>query len=158
VSERRGAAVRVPPPLVAVLVVAGGWALQHFWPLFADFAPGVPLRYWIGGSIVGVAFVVLGAAPLRQFRRTGQHPAPWTHTPELIIDGAYRYTRNPMYLMMIIACFGFSILLGSFWILLLTPVGAIVIYLTAIRHEEAYLVAQFGDDYRQYCRQVRRWL
>jgi protein-S-isoprenylcysteine O-methyltransferase Ste14 len=40
----------------------------------------------------------------------------------------------------------------------LTPVCATTIYLTAIRHEEAYLEEKFGDRYREYKQRVRRWI
>ena len=42
--------------------------------------------------------------------------------------------------------------------LALTPVCAIIIFFTAIRHEEAYLEEKFGDSYREYKQRVRRWI
>jgi len=152
------AAVRVPPPVVGILTIIIGYVLGRFVPIMDDFLLPAPARYWVGGAIVLVAGFVLGWWPIRHFKKIEQDPTPWTPTPELIIVGPYKFTRNPMYLMMLIVCFGFSIILDEAWVLALTPVCAIVIYLTAIRHEEAYLERKFGDSYRNYKESVRRWI
>jgi protein-S-isoprenylcysteine O-methyltransferase Ste14 len=44
------------------------------------------------------------------------------------------------------------------WIVALIPPVLVVVYLTAIRHEEAYLERRFGETYTAYKRSVRRWL
>jgi protein-S-isoprenylcysteine O-methyltransferase Ste14 len=46
----------------------------------------------------------------------------------------------------------------SAWVLLLTPLCGMILYLTAIRHEEVYLEKKFGDSYRRYQDRVRRWI
>ena len=71
--------------------------------------------------------------------------------------GPYRFTRNPMYLQMVIACFGFAIALWNGWIALLTPVCAYVLQTFAIKPEEAYLERKFGQSYLDYKQRVRRW-
>ena len=69
-----------------------------------------------------------------------------------------RVTRNPMYLQMVLACMGFSVILSNAWILILTPFCALVLQRFAILPEEAYLERKFGDEYLEYKRRVRRWL
>ncbi len=157
-SESDRAAVRFPPPLVGVLIILVGYGLEKVVP-FID-APTVSsmLRYGIGGFIVAISVVVLGVWPTVLFRKSGQDPRPWTTTPEILIEGPYRFTRNPMYLMMVLTCVGFAIILASAWILLLSPLCGVITYLTAIRHEEVYLEEKFGDSYRSYKQRVRRWI
>jgi protein-S-isoprenylcysteine O-methyltransferase Ste14 len=92
------------------------------------------------------------------FQNIEQDPKPWTSTPEIIVEGPYKFTRNPMYVMMLLVCIGFAIILAEVWILILTPVCGAIIYFTAIRHEEEYLEEKFGDDYREYRKNVRRWI
>ena len=152
------AAVRFPPPLVAIAIIVGGKILSTFFPLIAGFELPTPGRYWFGGLIIAASALILGIWPVVQFRRSGQSEIPWTPTPELIIQGPYRFTRNPMYLMMILLCIGFGVLLAAPWIFVLTPVCAILLYLIAIKPEEAYLERKFGESYVQYKRDVRRWL
>jgi len=92
------------------------------------------------------------------FRKSGQDPAPWASSPELIGEGIYRWTRNPMYLGMGLIQAGLGALFSNMWIVALVPVTWFAIYLIAIRHEEAYLESQFGAPYLEYKKSVRRWL
>ncbi|HEX7719149.1 MAG TPA: isoprenylcysteine carboxylmethyltransferase family protein, partial [Woeseiaceae bacterium] len=73
-------------------------------------------------------------------------------------DGPYRFTRNPMYLLMVLVCVAVAIILSNAWIVVLTPLCAWALYRFAILPEEAYLERKFGDGYRDYKRRVRRWL
>ncbi len=157
-DDQDHAGVRIPPPVVALLTILIGFGLGSLIPLMDGFGFAAPLRYWIGGGIVVLAGYVFGYLPIKLFNKTEQDPKPWTTTPEIIVEGPYKITRNPMYVMMLIACVGFSIILAEAWILILTPVCGLVIYHTAIRHEEAYLEEKFGDSYRDYKKNVRRWL
>lgn len=157
-EEQDHAAVRIPPPVVGILTIIIGYVLGRFVPIMDDFLVPAPARYFVGGAIVVIAGYVLGYLPIRLFESIEQDPKPWTSTPELIVVGPYKYTRNPMYLMMLLVCFGFSIILDEAWVLALTPVCALVVYATAIRHEEAYLEEKFGDSYREYKQSVRRWI
>jgi len=157
-SEDDRAPVRFPPPLIAIITVLAGYGLGRLAPVFPEFGFPAAERYWIGGGIVVVAASLLGAWPLLQFKRSGQDPKPWTPSPELVLQGPYRFTRNPMYLMMLIACVGFAFILNTAWILILMPACAVSIHYAAIRHEEAYLERRFGDAYRNYRTRVRRWI
>jgi len=112
----------------------------------------------MGGAIVAAAFFGLGVWSIVLFRRSGQDANPWKPTPEIVDRGPYRFTRNPMYVQMILGCIGFAILLINVWIVILTPVGAWLLQKLAIEPEEAYLERKFGEDYLSYKRRVRRWI
>lgn len=153
---RDGAAVRFPPPTIPFTAIVGGVALQMWYPL--EIGLPAPARYWLGGALVTGAVLVLGLWPVILFRRSGQSEIPWKPTPAIIEDGPYRFTRNPMYVQMILVCLGVSTILANGWILLFTPVCAALLQRFAIRPEEAYLEAKFGEEYLGYTRRVRRWL
>jgi len=157
-DDKDRAPVRFPPPVCAVVTILLGYGLGRWWPVFPAFGFPEPERYWIGGGIAVFFALTLGAWPALQFRRTNQDLTPWTPSPELVLHGPYKFTRNPMYLMMLGICIGFAFILHTAWILILTPVCAVTIYLIAIRHEEAYLARQFGDSYLDYKKKVRRWI
>ena len=157
-SERDHAAVRFPPPLVPVLTILIGYGIEKVFPLIAASTVSSAVRIGVGGSIVAISVAWLGVWPIVLFRRSGQDPKPWTATPGLLIEGPYKFTRNPMYLMMVLVCQGVGVILASAWVLLVSWLCGWVIYLTAIRHEEAYLEHKFGDSYRRYKKQVRRWV
>ena len=90
--------------------------------------------------------------------RAGQSENPWKPTPEIVERGPFRFTRNPMYLQMVLVCIGVSVILMNFWILALTPICALLLYWVAIAPEEAYLERKFGEAYLSYKKRVRRWL
>jgi len=122
------------------------------WPRI----PGLPL------PIVGILLIVLGAiAPVwafRLFRREDTEVSPTSPTNrQLVITGPYRFTRNPMYLGLVIATFGIALWVGA-WPMFAVPVA---VFATAnfvhIPHEEAKMRRQFGASYDAYARRVRRW-
>ena len=157
-DKKDGAKVRIPPPILPIITIVGGHYLSIFRPLVAGFDLPTPARYWIGGLIVASALLTLGVWPIVLFRKAGQSELPWTPTTEIIIRGPYQFTRNPMYLMMILLCIGFAILLSDAWTAVLTPVCEMLLYYLAIRPEEAYLESKFGESYRAYKLKVRRWI
>ena len=151
------ATVKVFPPAVPVLAIVAGVLLQRRWPLsLLDLA--APARYWLGGAILLGAVLGLGLWSVVLFRRSGQSENPWKPTTSIVRRGPYRVTRNPMYLQMLIGCVGFAVLLSNTWILLLTPLVALVLQELAIKPEEAYLERTFGQEYLDYKAHVRRWL
>ena len=151
-----GAAVRFPPPLVYLIAVIAGVLLHAFvFPL--------PLSLPLSTRVsVAVLAAVLGLALIRSafghLKRTGQDPKPWKSTPEIVSTGVYRFTRNPMYVGMALIQLGIGIGLGNGWIIALVPPVLAVIYMIAIRHEEAYLERKFRETYIKYKASVRRWL
>lgn len=157
-TEKDGASVRFPPPLLPLFTILAGIGLERLRPLATDFELPVPARYWIGGLLVAVAVLLLGLWPVVMFRRSGQSELPWRPTPLVLEHGPYRFTRNPMYLAMLVVCVGVAVILSNYWILVLIPLCAWSLYRFAIAPEEAYLERKFGEPYRDYKRRVRRWL
>lgn len=91
-------------------------------------------------------------------RRSGQSENPYKKTTAIIEAGPYRLTRNPMYLQMVLVCIGLAVLLGNLWLLMLTPVCALVLHVLVTLPEETYLERKFGDEYLACKQRVRRWI
>lgn len=70
----------------------------------------------------------------------------------------YRFTRNPMYVGMCIAYIGLTLVANSVWPIVALPFAVVVVDRYVMRREERYLSAQFGEQYEQYRRRVRRWV
>lgn len=155
-TAKDGAPVRFPPPFVPLVALAIGALAQHFVRAL-PLPWGAGLRYPVGALLVAGAAGVIAAA-IRLFKSSGQDPKPWKSTPEVIADGIYRWTRNPMYLGMGLMQAGIAVLLDNAWMLALVPMTWAVIYQIAIRHEESYLESKFGAGYTRYKHAVRRWL
>jgi len=88
--------------------------------------------------------------------RTTIHPDYPGKTTSLVTGGVYRFTRNPMYLGLLLLLLGLVIYLGNLYGTLSLVI--LVTYITRykIRSEERKLLANFGDDYANYCVKVRR--
>jgi protein-S-isoprenylcysteine O-methyltransferase Ste14 len=108
-------------------------------------------------GIILVGFWLIAEAR-KLFRRTGQEPAPWKPTPELVLSGAYRFTRNPMYLGMTCMQAGLGAAVNNLWITLLAPFSLLAVHFLAVVPEEKYLTEKFGESYRSYVGKVRRYL
>jgi protein-S-isoprenylcysteine O-methyltransferase Ste14 len=154
-STERGASVHFPPPLVFLGLIVLGIALRYV--VGSLTLPAAGWARWLGAGLLlaGVA-VIVSARTL--FVRTGQHPAPWKPSPELILQGPYRFTRNPMYLGLTCIQTGLGLGTGNAWIALLAPIALLIVHVIAVRPEEEYLTGKFGQSYRDYCLRVRRYI
>lgn len=155
-SGERGARVRFPPPLVYLLAVLAGLAVG-FWVAAAPVPVDRTLRITVG-VLLGAAGVALAASARIHFLRTGQNVIPWTPTPELIFEGPYRFTRNPMYVGMTLLTIGLGIALNNLWMSLFALPALLIVHAIAVLPEEKYLSEKFGDGYRTYLTRVRRYL
>ncbi len=79
-------------------------------------------------------------------------------TKAIVTVGVYSYTRNPMYLSMVILLIAFTFLANALWIAISIPFFMIIMQKGVIEREEAYLQNKFGEEYIQYKNQVRRWI
>ena len=153
------AGVRVVPPIVFALCLIGGiaaaWALGA-WGVAGALLP-MPVRVAVGG-LLAVAGFGFGAWGLGLFHVRGVNPAPNRPASQLVTAGAYRFSRNPMYVGLVAILAGLGIAAGS-WPILVSAVP-MFLYLDSyvIAREEAYLGRTFGADYAAYCQSVRRWL
>ena len=155
-SPQGGARVRFPPPLVFLgFLLVGAFIHSAVLPLPFPLPRSMTLA---AGGLLVVAGIALFAASLRLFRATGQHPRPWLPTPSLIVEGPYRFSRNPLYVALTLAQIGLGLLLDDAWIVALSAVSLGVVHFIAVRPEEAYLLDRFGEPYRRYLASVRRYL
>ena len=144
------------PPAVVFLVFAGAMYLLAEWlPVgYFDFFG----RYYLAFGLVLMA-VIIAIIALVQFMRskTTIDPTNPERTATLVENGIYAYTRNPMYLSLLILLLAWGIWLGNAFNTL-TAAG-FVAYMNRfqIRPEEKALAALFGKSYSQYCLLVRRW-
>jgi protein-S-isoprenylcysteine O-methyltransferase Ste14 len=149
------AKVRFPPPFVFVLTLAAGLAVSRL--RLTELPLAHPLRVTLGAAVAAAGIALIISARLH-FLRTGQSPIPWKPTPELIVGGPYRFTRNPMYVGAMLITVGLGIALDAVLASLAAPVALAVVHFIAVRPEERYLRDKFGAPYEEYLRRVRRYL
>ena len=120
--------------------------------------PGIDLVHWIiGGSLILIG-LALAAAGIRNFSRAGTPVRSIKPTRALVTTGIHGWTRNPIYLGMLLLYGGIGVAAQSPWTLILTLPLAITIRYGVVAREEAYLERRFGDTYRDYKARVRRWV
>jgi protein-S-isoprenylcysteine O-methyltransferase Ste14 len=113
--------------------------------------------------VVGFALIAAGLAlwvwTVRLFASIGEGTlAPWDPTRHLVIDGPYRHVRNPMITGVLVVLLGEATLLGAPGLLLWAAIFVAVNHVFFLVHEEPALERRFGEQYRDYKRQVPRWL
>src|SRR6266851_2806239 len=154
-ATERGAAVRFPPPLVFLVGLLLGVAFQYaLMPAPAPVARTISVPAGIIILLIGVSV----AAARILFLRTGQNPIPWKPSPELIFKGPYRFTRNPMYVGITLFETGLGVALNNLWISLFAVPALLTVHFIAVLPEERYLSEKFGESYKVYLAQVRRYL
>ncbi len=144
----------IVPPVYLLLFILGQVAIDRFWPLAQLFDGSI--RY--AGLILlalGLFFAGWGA---RAFARADTAIRPMEESTTLVTHGLYRYTRNPMYLGMILVLMGDCLLLGSLSPWLPIPGFILLIRQLFIIPEEAMMERTFGEQYRSYRSGVRRWI
>src|SRR5262249_52946436 len=112
--------------------------------------------------ILGWALVAAGAAVIvpafARFVVEGLGtPAPVAAPSRLVVGGAYRYVRNPMYLAVVAAILGQALVLGRLTPVWYALVVAAAFYAFVRGYEEPELRRRFGADYEMYQRHVRGW-
>jgi protein-S-isoprenylcysteine O-methyltransferase Ste14 len=140
--------------LIAPGVVAGlmpwlltGWAVHAWWP---------PLRV-LGGLMIGAGLVVLLEAFVRfAFEGIGT-PAPVAPTERLVVGGAYRYVRNPMYLAVAALIVGQALLLGQASLFVYAAAFGVAVAAFVHGYEEPALARRFGAQYEGYRGDVPAW-
>ncbi len=148
----------IPPPLL--------WVAASLLTFVVDRLDldGSPLESvaadWIA-IVVGLTGVAIAVAGLARFAalRTTVNPHQIEAASALATDGIYRFTRNPMYVGMVLLCVGWALRLGTV-VGMVVGTGFLVAVLTVlqIKPEERALTATFGQEYERYQANVRRWI
>lgn len=146
----------MPPALVLAAAGALMWVAALALPaLDLDF----PARLEVMAAAVALALVV-GVAALAGFRRARTTVNPMTPqaSSALVTGGIYRFTRNPMYLAMLIVLAGWGYVVANGAALAMLPLFVAYLNRFQIQPEERALEARFGDGFERYRASVRRWL
>ena len=148
--------VKVPPPAVALLFGLLMWlASSVIAPVEVPFGTRVGVALVL--ACVGLTF---GCAAMLSFVRakTTMNPTKPSATSSLVTGDVFRFTRNPMYLSLLLYLLAWAAYLSNWLALLLVPVFVLYINELQIKPEERALSALFGAEFASYKARVRRWL
>ncbi len=146
--------VHVPPPLIVAGFLGVGIAADRI------FGNGFGDHPWIG--LFGYVLVIIGFAialwAAWQYRKARTSILPHTSDNAMIESGPFRFSRNPIYLSMLVVFVGVCLIMdGPLALIFVLPTWAVLRYYVIAR-EEQYLIRRFGDQYKNYQRRVRRWI
>ncbi|SYZ72145.1 conserved membrane hypothetical protein [Candidatus Zixiibacteriota bacterium] len=140
-------------------LICGGCLIAGLLLQLAIALPFLPLQSaHILGVIIFFTGFVFGLPSLVRFRRAKTTVNPYRTTTSFVSTGPYRYSRNPIYVAMILNYIGLAVLFNRLWAVILVPVVIWLLTLWVIIPEEKYLETKFGDEYCRYKSRVRRWL
>jgi protein-S-isoprenylcysteine O-methyltransferase Ste14 len=149
-------ALKVPPPVQLIICSILMYSLAYYFP---QYSFSLDLSFPLSLLLIALASVI-GLIALYDFRKhkTTFHP----HTPEktntVVDSGIYAYSRNPMYLALVLILFALVFYIENMLCFTLIPlfIGYITQY--QIKPEEDMLDKLFPNTYLAYSQKVRRWL
>ena len=146
--------LRLPPVLPALFTLSGALVHRLVWQFELMSAPWAV----ISGVVIMALAVLMFAAAVLTLRRHGESPDVGKPTREVVSDGIYAGSRNPIYLSFLLFVFGCGCLANSLAVLLAVVPSFAVLNWWTVPREERYLRRRLGDEYGAYCARVRRWL
>lgn len=149
-------ALMIPPPVLLLITALLMWWVSNATPaLILVF----PFQALLSYALLVAALTLMFAAAWRFLRaRTSINPMRPDAASNLITDGVFRISRNPIYLADALLLTAYAVWMGN--PLCIPLLAGFIWYITCfqIRPEEHALAARFGDAYTAYSQRVRRWL
>src|SRR5262249_49201394 len=153
-SSRGIAGVIAPPPLIFLGFLALATVLDATAP--SPTTALFPYGRYLAGTVLFT--IGLDIAGVHGLRASGTNLSTDLPATALVVNGIYRWSRNPIYLAMPLAYVGLAIAAGSAWAIALLIPLLVAMNIGVISREERHLEREFGDAYRAYKSRVRRWL
>lgn len=152
-------AVRFIKSLIFSIVVPGTITVFLPYLLVRNDIPDLFDGYqYLGAIPIGLGGLIYGWSVFSFLTVGHGTPAPVAPPRTLVVEGPYRYLRNPMYLAVLLIVSGEAFLFKSFHLFVLATVFISVAMILVRFYEEPLLLATFGAAYQRYCNSVQRWL
>lgn len=148
--------LKIPPAVVTIIFAFVMWIMDNYIHFNGTDFRG-PL--WLAVSFFA-AGVIIGLVGLVQFYRKSTSINP--HKPDsassLVDSGIYRFSRNPMYVALLMILISYGIYLGDILAILISPLFVLYMNYFQIIPEEKVLQQKFGEEFEKYRSKVRRWI
>lgn len=148
--------LKIPPVALIIAFALVMW-------LGSALAPGFNVQYpfrSIVAWVFGFVGVIIPASGFLEFKRakTTVNPTKPQSTSSLVRTGIYSRTRNPMYLGFLLILVGWAIAMANLVAFVVLPGFVIYMNRFQIKPEERALTLIFGEDFKAYCVEARRWI
>jgi protein-S-isoprenylcysteine O-methyltransferase Ste14 len=147
-------------PVVVLTVIPAFilWSTGSFHPSWGLSGWLILLPYLSGLLLVGIGLSLL-VSTIRLFAKVGKGTlAPWDPPVHLVVEGPYRYVRNPMHSGVFLSLYGEGLLTGSIPLLVFVTAVFIFHWFYIPLMEERWLKDRFGEEFLTYKRNVPAWL
>lgn len=148
--------LKIPPAIVGLVFAAAAAAAAWSTPRLDFDLPVAPLLA-TGLAVTGLVVGLLGVAAFRSAQTTF-NPFEPAKASRLVVGGIYRWTRNPMYLAMLLQLVAWAVLLTHPLAFALAAAFVPIMNRLQIAPEERILTGKFGSEFIDYQSRVRRWI
>ena len=146
--------IKIPPPLIVLVLIVS----IYFSSKKIDLI-NIPLQLEISIFILSAGILIF-VNPVLQFikSKTTVNPIQFEEVNILVTSGIFKYSRNPMYLGMLMIVLSTSIFYLNIYSILTPLLFILWINKFQIKREEEFLIEKFGDEYLSYKKKTRRWI
>ena len=148
--------LKIPPVAQVIIIAIVMYGVSKIMPSL-QFSFNGSMWLAIGLIVLGLCIGMMGIAQFRKAQTT-PNPQALDRVSSLVTSGIYQYSRNPMYLGLVLALLGWGFYLSHFLPFVLVPVFMLYMTRFQIQPEERMMARKFGNDYQAYLMRVRRWI
>tara|TARA_B100000900_G_scaffold96453_1_gene79584 strand:- start:92548 stop:93063 length:516 start_codon:yes stop_codon:yes gene_type:complete len=146
--------LKIPPPILVIILITSIYFSSDKLDLIS-----IPYRTSFSIVILSIGILVI-INPVVKFikSKTTVNPVEFKNVEKLVTSGIYKYSRNPMYLGMIMIIISTTVYYLNFYSLLTPFIFYFWINRFQIKREEVFLEEKFGQEYLSYKTKTRRWI
>ena len=146
--------LKIPPPILVIILITSIYFSSDKLDLIS-----IPYRTLFSILILSIGILVI-INPVVKFikSKTTVNPVEFKNVEKLVTSGIYKYSRNPMYLGMIMIIISTTVYYLNFYSLLTPFIFYFWINRFQIKREEVFLEEKFGQEYLSYKTKTRRWI
>jgi len=145
---------KIPPPIVTLFFGLCIYLSRSYFPVFSGSLLNVLSIFFF---VYGI-FVFAAAVISFKKQKTTVNPISIENASSLVVSGIFKQTRNPMYLGMSFVLLGLTFKFNVIGGLLFTGIFMLFITIFQIKPEEVAMEKLFGQEWKDYTKNVRRWL
>lgn len=146
----------IPPPVLFLLCLIAGSIAHYSHPLvLGDY----PFRAGLAiGCAMLLAAVTISGLAMREMRGMKTPIEPWEDPRHLVTTGPFRFSRNPLYVTLLLTSLAIAVMVNSLWLAASAALLLVLLDRLIVTREEKILGRIFGGAYAAYKSRVRRWV
>lgn len=149
-------ALKVPPVAQVIITAAAMYGVSKMVPALT-FSLNGSTALAVGLGVMGLSLGIMGVTQFR-IAQTTPNPQALEQVSSLVTSGVYQYSRNPMYVGLVLILLGWAFYLSHFLAFVLLPIFILYTTRFQIQPEERMMAQKFGKTYQDYLNKVRRWI